>query len=409
MDSPVVEAARPSHIPDEAVYDFDLFHDPELLRDPHERIRRLVREAPPVFWTPRNGGHWVAAGHEAAFRASRDYEDFSNAALSPEALARRGAQAGAARRIPRPVPIDLDPPDHTRFRAPLNRVFSPKAMAARVEDIRGLTDKLIDAVIDQGRCEFIADIGEPLPVEVFLKILGLPVERMREFRDLVHRMLGSSDARAATMCEIVDAMRDVMEARRREPKDDLLSLLWRTEIDGKPMDWETMEDFGVLLFIGGLDTVINAMGYAVRHLAGDRALQRRLRETPALIPEALEEMLRRYTFTVPPRRVARDTELGGFQLKAGERVMILLPAADLDPRQFPVPEAFDLERKNKVHIAFGAGPHRCVGSNLARLELQVLYEQILARLPEFRLDETAPAAFRGGNVLAIQSLPLRWD
>jgi cytochrome P450 len=123
----------------------------------------------------------------------------------------------------------------------------------------------------------------------------------------------------------------------------------------------------------------------------------------------MEEMLRRYTFTVPPRRVARDTELCGRQLKAGEHVIVLLPAADLDPNQFPSPETFNLDRKNKTHIAFGAGPHRCVGSHLARVELQVLYEQMLSRLPEFRLDDAAPTAFRGGNVLAIQSLPLRWD
>jgi cytochrome P450 len=410
MDSRTIEASRPSHIPDAAVYDFDLFQDPELLTDPHERIRRLVRDAPPVFWTPRNGGHWVAAGYDAAFRVARDHEDFSNAPMSPEAMARRTVQTpSGSRRVPRPVPIMLDPPEHTKFRLPLNRVFSPKAMMARIDDIRGLTDSLIDAVIDKGHCEFIADIGEPLPVQVFLKIMGLPLERMRPFRDLVHQVLGYSDDRGAIMCKIVDSMRDVMEARRTNPQDDLISLLWSTEIDGKPMDWEMMEDFGVLLFVGGLDTVINGMGYGVRHLARNPTLQKQLRDDPALIPEALEEILRRYTFTVPPRWAARETELEGWTLKAGERVMLLLPAADLDAGQFPSPETFDLERKNKAHIAFGAGPHRCVGSHLARVELQVLYEQILTRLPEFRLDETAPAKFRAGNVLAIQSLPIRWD
>ena len=134
-----------------------------------------------------------------------------------------------------------------------------------------------------------------------------------------------------------------------------------------------------------------------------------MRANPKLIPEAAEEMLRRYTFTVPVRRVAQDTELGGWPLKRDEMVMIFLPGADLDPREFPNPEVFDMKRENNVHIAFGAGPHRCLGSHLARVELQVLYEQILARLPTFRLDDTKPVKFHAGNIIAIDSLPIRWD
>jgi cytochrome P450 len=170
-----------------------------------------------------------------------------------------------------------------------------------------------------------------------------------------------------------------------------------------------MEDFGVLLFIAGLDTVINGMGYGLRHLARNPGLQAQLRANPKLIVEAAEEILRRYTFTVPSRRIAKDAEFGGWQMKEGDRLMLYLPGADLDEREFPNPEAYDLTRENKVHIAFGVGPHRCLGSHLARIELQVIYEQMLARLPEFRIDERAPVKFHGGNIVAIDSLPLRWD
>jgi cytochrome P450 len=411
-DSPI--AARPDHVPAAAVYDFDMYRDPGLLRDPHERVRELLRDAPGVFWTPRNGGHWVALNHEAAFEASRNAELFSNASMPPEYIARLMALLPPdAPHFPQPVPINLDPPDHTKYRLPLNPAFSPKVMQARRAEIRALADRLIDRVAGQGHCDFIADIAEPLPVEVFLRIMGLPVDRLREFRDLVHVVLAPPSAdlveNAGRLRKVADAMKDVMEARRSEPRDDLISLLWKTEIEGRPMDWNTIENFAVLLFIAGLDTVINGMGFGIRHLALDPQLQARLRADPSLIPEAQEEILRRYTFVVPPRRVARDTVLGGWPMKRNDKLQVYLPAADLDPAKFAHPEQVDLDRESKAHIGFGAGPHRCLGSHLARVELGVLYEQMLARLPTFRLDPDQPVVFRAGNILAIESMPLRWD
>jgi len=170
-----------------------------------------------------------------------------------------------------------------------------------------------------------------------------------------------------------------------------------------------MEDYACLLFIAGLDTVINGIGFGIRHLASNPHLQADLRKNPKLIPEAAEEILRRYSFVVPQRRIARDTELGGQTLKAGDTIGLYLPAAGLDPEAFPAPEQFDLERENKAHIAFGAGPHRCIGSHLARIELQSLYAVILEKLPTFRLDPDKPARFHAGYILAMASLPIRWD
>ena len=409
--SPAVN--RPDHVLAAAVYDFDMYLDPALLRDPHERVRELLRVAPPVFWTPRNHGHWVVTGHAENYALSRDTETFTSQILKGEqAMAMLANLPADFGHIPNATPIGLDPPAHTIYRMPLQAAFSPKAMLARKEQIRALANELIDKVIDQGHCDFVPAIAEPLPVIVFLKMLGLPVERLAEFRGLVHEFM----APAASMIEsifrmrkVADAMKGEIEARRTEPKDDLISLLWQAEVEGEPMTLELMEDYGVLLFIAGLDTVINGMGFGIRHLAQNPDLQNELRANPKLIVEAAEELLRRYTFTVPTRRVAKDTELGGWTLKEDERVMIFLPGADLDPREFPNPEVFDIKRENNVHIAFGVGPHRCLGSHLARVELQVIYEQMLARLPEFRLDESKPVKFHAGNIIAIDSLPLRWD
>ena len=404
---------RPAHIPEEAVYDFDMYRDPALLQDPHERVRQLLREAPPVFWTPRNGGHWVVTGHQENYTLSRDPEHFTSEILKGEYAAAIFSQLPADfGHVPNATPINLDPPAHTIYRAPLQAAFSPKAMQARKEDIRALTNRLIDAVAEQGHCDLIPDIAEPLPVQVFLKMLGLPLERSAEFRDLVHECLapaGNPVQHAFRMRKVADALKSEIEARRTDPKDDLLSLLWQSEIEGKPMTFELMEDYVILLFIAGLDTVINGIGYGIRHLARNPDFQNELRANPKLIVEAAEELLRRYTFTIPVRRIAKDTEFAGLTLKADELLMIFLPGADLDPRELPSPETFDMNRENKVHIAFGAGAHRCLGSHLARIELQVVYEQMLARLPTFRLDETKPVRFHAGNIIAIDSLPLRWD
>ena len=405
---------KPDHVLDAVVYDFDMFSDPALLADPHERILDLVKNAPPVFWTPRNGGHWMLTSHAANFNASRDTESFSSEFTPPERIkAMRAMMPPGSPHIPLAVPINLDPPEHGKYRMPLQRVFSPKAIAALKDDIRALARELINAARPAGHCEFMAAIAEPLPVQVFLKMLGLPLERHVEYRNLVREHLADSnlDPRKmiAKLQRVAASMRDTMLERREHPRDDILSMLWKIEIDGNPTTLEDMENYGVLLFIAGLDTVMNGMGLGVRHLARDPELQAELRSNPALIGDVTEELLRRYTFTVPPRIVGKDIEFDGVPMKKGDKVMLYLPAADLDPKEFVDAERFDLKRESKTHIAFNGGPHRCLGSHLARVELQVLYEEMMNCLPEFRLDPQNPPKFHGGHVVGVDTLHLRWD
>lgn len=404
----------PAHIPADAVYDFDMRHDPGLLADPHSRVAEVLREAGPLFWTPRNGGRWIAMGHAEIFEASRDPERFTSSYMPREQMAALMAMMPKDMpRIPQATPITMDPPEHTKYRAPLQKTFSPRAAVNQIEEIRALADDLIDKVIDQGHCDFIPAIAEPLPVTVFLRMMGLPISRLAEFRELVHEFLAKTlenEMNAASMSrKIADAMLPDILARKDDPRDDIISLLWATQIDGELMTVELMEDYAVLLFIAGLDTVINGMGFGIRHLAQHPELQAELRANPERIPDAAEELLRRYSFTIPMRRVVADTQLAGRQLKENDWIALFIPGADLDPREFPNPEEFDLERENKVHIAFGTGVHRCLGAHLARVELQVLYQQILKRLPEFRLDPGKPVTFHSGNIIAFDSLPIRWD
>ena len=406
-------APRPTHVPESAVRDFDIHRDSALQTDPHARILELLPTLPPLFWTPRNGGHWLAINHRNVVTVLREPERFSSSLVSPKHReAMMAMMPEGVPRMPQMTPIFMDPPDHGRYRIPLQRVFSPSLMVALKPRMEAMAHELIDAVIDQGHCDFFSAIAEQFPVRVFLQMMGLPTDRIAEYRALVREIFEPVEDRAAQATRgrrMIDAMEETILARREEPRDDLISVLWALEIDGKPMTLDLMEDYCSLLFLAGLDTVINGISYGIRHLAMDSQMQARLRADPDLIVEATEEMLRRYTFSGGIRRVTHDTTLDGHALREGELIVTYLAAADLDSTEFVDPASFDPLREHKAHLAFGAGPHRCVGSHLARVELQTLYRVVLERLPLFRLDPDQPPQFHVGMMLAVTSLPLCWD
>jgi len=406
-------AKQPDHVPDSLVYDFDYYSDPGIIENPHDHALKLVREAPPIFWTPRHGGHWVIKSHKAVFDASREIDIFSSSPMPLEQIRAINATLPHEQKIFVPAPISFDPPDHAVFRGPLQSAFSPKVMASLKEDIRSLAAELLDSIKPKGKCEFMLAVAEPLPVTIFLRIFGLPVERQRQYRDLVRVFFSDTDRSPAgvhaRLREVANIMSDTIAERREHPRDDVISMLWQAEFNGEPATLYDIENYCVMLFVAGLDTVMSGMGLGVCHLAQDLALQARLRAQPGDISNAAEELLRRYTFTLPPRYIAKDSEFQGVQLKKGETALLFLPAADLDPAAFDRADQFDVDRESKSHIAFGVGPHRCLGSHLARVELNILYEELLARLPEFRLDPQKPPSYHGGNVWGPEELHLVWD
>lgn len=407
---------RPAHVPADAVFDFDYHRDSALFVDPHDRVIELVGQAPGLFWTPHNGGHWMAFGYDQVFRVLREHATFSSALMPPEVAAMmENFRTPDGSRIPRMTPIFLDPPSHTRLRAPLQQAFSPNTVIRLQGQIEALADELIEAVLPLGHCDFLTTVIEQLPVRIFLKMMGLPDDRIEEFRALVRMVFeprdGDSDqaTQIGHMRRISDAMLPDILARRDDRRDDIISLLWSIEIDDEPMTLELMEDYCSLLFVAGLDTVINAMAHGMRHLAAHPELQVELRASPDKIVRATEELMRRYTLTAPIRRVTHDVEFEGRELKAGDMVVTYLSAADLDAAHFSDPTRVDIGRENLSHLIFGAGPHRCVGSHLARVELHAFYDRVLAKLPEFRLDPASRPVFHAGNMLAVSSLPIRWD
>ena len=394
--------ARPAHIPPERVVDYDVYRGglPETTSDLHEGLYKLAEtHGRGIFWTPHNGGHWFINDFELLFEAARKPELFSSTEMTIPPVPVE----------PRLIPLFLDPPEHGLFRAPLMRQFTPGKMAALEAGIRGFTNELIDAVESNGRCEFVEALAEPLPIKIFMRIMGMPLDRLREFRDWILDMLSSDDdRRASSYANIAGLMDGLIRERQVQPRDDLISHLLTLEIGERPIAYEEVQAYCLLLFAAGLDTVANALAFGMQFIATRPDLQARLSADPSLIPEAVEELLRKFGVPMPARTAAHDFNFGGAEIRKGERVMLMLPACNLDPNAFPDPYSFDLDRKNKAHIAFNVGPHRCIGSHLARIELRVFWEEWLRRIPSFRLDPERPATYRAGLTLAVQELGIQW-
>ena len=405
MTSAAVEAVQedltiPSHIPPEFVLDFDLFgRDKMFEEDLYKGLEALAAEKRDIFYTPRNGGAWVVCGHKAAFDASRDTELFSNSPLHRYDIPLEMIQ----------IPISVDPPAHTAYRQVLMKAFAPKAVGGLESGIRDLTNELIDQILAKGECDFVKDVSEPLPVLIFMRLMGFPESYLPQFRTWVLEAISEADPakRQLVWDEVLKITAVLLKERQAEPKDDLMSRLIAAEIDGRPPTFDELQSYCLMLFNAGLDTVVNGMSLAFRHLAIDQDLQARLRADPSGISDAIEEILRRYTFSSPPRFIARDADFMGAPLRKGDFVILLLPAADLDPRAFKAANDV-IPGREETHMAFNSGPHRCVGSHLARLELRILYEVWLERIPQFRLGDQ-PWTYHTGFVFSVDSLPLRWD
>jgi len=392
----------PPHITPDRVVDYEFYRDPRFSADDiHTALAKMLKQVPPVFWTPHNGGHWVIAGHEELFEAARNPELFSSAKMG----------LPPAPFEPPQIPISIDPPDHAKYREPLARAFSPKAMMALEGDIRALAVELIEKVRADGKCDFATAVAEPLPVTIFMKLMGMPLDRLGEFRQWVNDFLASGDPqiKSDTAIKIMAFNEELIRARMAKREDDLVSRLLDTQIDGRPITLEEMISYGLLLFTAGLDTVMNGMCYGIRHMAEHPELQAELRAHPERITDAMEEALRRYTFTQPGRVIAHDAEALGVKFRKGDMVLLALAGSGLDEREFDNALDFDIAREHKAHIAFNSGPHRCVGSHLARIELRICYEEMLKRLPEFRLDPANPPRMHGGQVIGYDSLALLWD
>jgi cytochrome P450 len=402
----------PPHVDPRLVIDYDVYGDRRFYEtgDLHEGLYKLGEEVGRgIFWTPRNGGHWLINSHELMFEAVRNYDVFS----SNNKVARYGAMVmipAMGGDEPIFAPQSLDPPDHGVFRKPLMKAFAPARVMEMEAGVRELARGMIDNIASLGRAEFLSMVAEPLPVTVFMKMMGMPLERIHEFRDYMANMASDdADKRAYAFGNIDKAMGELIRERVEKRQNDLISRLLDEDVGGRTPTYDEMQSYCLLLFTAGLDTLVNAFTFGTYQLARMPELQERIRADRSLINPLIEEILRRYAIAMPPRLVAQDTEFGGATLKAGDLVMLMLPAANLDPTAFDDPLTFDIDRAEETHMTFNSGPHRCVGSHLARLEMRVFFEEWFERMPTVLPDPAEPPTYRPGLNLTICKLPLIWE
>ncbi len=355
---------------------------------PHDAYREL-RERCPVARSE-------FAGAPAVFLTR--YEDVLWALRHPEVFSSADAlDLGADQPL---IPLQVDPPAHTRYRRLLNPEFVPRAVAELEPDVRAHARALVDGFAGRGSCDFHEEFATPLPSTVFLRLMGLPATDLPQFLrwrdDTVRPDVPAGDLAAATRVREQAAQaigayfEEAIETRRRQPDDGLLSQLVRATIDGEPLSRAELLGICHVMLIGGLDTVTATLDCMVAHLARCPEQRRRLVQDPSGWPGAIEELLRLESpVVVVPRLVARDVTMGGVELRAGDHVTLVLGAANSDGREFSDAEGADLDRDPNRHLAFGAGNHLCLGAHLARLELSVGLEELHRRIPDYRIADGA--------------------
>jgi cytochrome P450 len=382
---------------------------PETANAPHEAYRRMREECP----ITRSEDASISGRPGAAVVISR-FEDLAWALKHPEYLSSEDAVAiGNDRPL---IPLQIDPPDHAKYRRLLDPEFSPKRMAALEPDFRVLVNQVIDRFADAEGCDFHEDFATPLPSAFFLRLTGLPLDDLPIFlqwRDNIIRpdvepgdFDAAAEIRAATGREMYAYFERALDARAEQRDGGLLSRLLDAEIDGERLTREELLDICYLLIIAGLDTVTATLDCAVAHLARNPEARHQLVDRPELAPAVVEEMLRFETpVMMVPRTVKQDVTLADVDLKAGDTVTMLLGAGNLDDAEFDAAHRVDFERERNRHLAFGAGPHRCLGSHLARLEVRVALEEWHRRIPHYDIAPDAEVQFSPG-IRQAESLPL---
>lgn len=366
------------------VRDFD-FHGPAL--DTIFDTYKELRDHCPVGWSDRYGGFWFLAKNEDIFNAEQDWPTFS---VAPSMLL---PAFGTDEPM---IPIDIDPPLHSAYRKLLLPLFTPRAVDALTPLVEETARTLADEVV-KGE---VADIGlgyaRPLPSIIFCTLVGYPPEDWHMFDDWVDRIIYDRDVNpeesAAAAKEVRDYLWSLVERRRQEPpKEDITGRLITAQIDGRPITDEEILNYGYLLFLAGLDTTAWAIRSSLWYLARNPHDQERLRRDPGLISSAAEEFLRTMSPVQAMARTAtKDVEVGGCPIKKGDRVVLAFGSGNRDEDAYPDPDEIIIDREENRHFAFGAGIHRCLGSNLGRREVIVALREFLDRVPPFEavnLDE----------------------
>ncbi|MET0246422.1 MAG: cytochrome P450 [Sphingomonas sp.] len=397
-------ADRPDHVPAELVRDFDLYDVPGSAEDVQAAFAGVQRSSPDIFWTPRNGGHWVATRGADIMAMQRDYRHFSHRQIvlppMPEGT-------------PRQIPLEMDPPEHARYRRPLMQALMPAIVADLGDTVRRVAINAIEAFRPSGGCEFIEDFAKVLPIHVFLELVDLPIADKQVLLQLAEESVRGRDAetRLASQRAMGGYLIDKIHARRDTPKDDLLSKLVNVDLGGERISEAEAVSYASLVLFGGLDTVAGMIGFIARFLAGNPGHRRQLidrLDDEAFLKQAIEELIRRHGLANTARVIPEDHDYKGIRFRAGDRILPANLWVGLDDRLNDNPLIVDFDRVKPVHAAFGNGAHACPGAILARREILIFLQEWLSRIPDFRVNPGSTPVLATGMVNGVLRLDLVW-
>ncbi len=384
--------------------------DPEMAAHP-QPVFKLMRDDMPVMEMDMGSGRGVLLSRK---------EEIDQALRHPEIFSSNMDAVDLKNKRPM-IPLQIDPPEHKKFRKLLDPLFAPRKMALLDDEVSALVNHLIDRFIDRGEVDFAKEFSIPFPSQVFLTLLGLPLDELDRFLVMKDGIIrpdhvtgkpyGSravNEYQQKVADSVYDYFDEILDEREAERRSDLLSLFLDAEVEGDRLSREDILDICFLFLIAGLDTVTATLDCMFSFLAQHPEHRRGIVENPGLIPNAIEELLRWETPVMGVARVAvEETELGGCPIHKGDSVMIMLGSANTDEAEFPDADEVRFDREVNRHIAFGGGIHRCLGSNLARLELRVALREWHKRIPEYEVEPGHTLVYTP-SIRSIEHFPMRF-
>ena len=386
-------------------YDWVVNHfdhlSPELAATLPETMSRM-RELCPVARSDEHGGFWVVSGYQEVFEAAREWQVYS----STRGLAILDGGASVVKNRP----VELDPPEQRIYKNLTNPFFTPAAIEGWREPIRVLVNQLIDGFVERGTCDFMDEFARPLPSLAFFEFaLNAPTEDVEEVARLASTSsVPNHPARRESWGGLYAWIKEFIQQRRAQPpRGDVVDAVINAQVEGRPITEDEIIGTVQLLILGGLETTAGALGLMLVRLCRQPHIPALLREQPELMPQAVQELLRLETpFVSVGRTAMRDAELGGCPVKSGDKVLLHWESANRDAREFPDPDEFRLDREHNRHFAFGIGPHRCTGSNLARMNIEIALEELLRRLPDIAVADDAEIHYHAGLTRSPLNLPI---
>ena len=393
----------PDHVPEHLFRDFNIYAPPGIDNDFHKAWATLLQEDDccPLVWTQENEGHWLPTRTSIIEEILTDYSRFSSRSIIlPKS---HSADHGL-------LPTTIDPPEHHFYRKTLNHSMAPAAVNAMGDDIRGIVTSLIDGFVDRGECNFTRDFADILPIRVFLSMMNLPeddIPQTKYWADQLIRPDGTITF-ADALQNLKDYIAPYVDERMGADGTDMLSRMINTETNGRRLTREEAIKLSIQVFIAGVDTVVNLLGFVFLFLARNEKHRLQISSGEITVSDAVEEILRRFPLVTVAREVTEDFEFHGVQLKAGDMIAAPTPLAGMD-NTFTA-NAVDVEfgRKQGNSLTFGRGAHTCPGKNLARVELRIAIEEWLKRIPDFHVAENSQVSFSSGIVGVVNELNLRW-